>query len=106
MSKSQNEEEYQDKLADDRKINLVLGQNLCKARENARTPKGWAVAFSWLSYVTTLHNSSIRRFEQGANGMTVANLVRLKEALGCSWNDLLDGCESELVKSRKPHLKK
>ena len=106
MLKFQNQEEYQDKLADDRKINLVLGQNLCKARENARTPKGWAVAFSWLSYVTTLHNVSIRRFEKGETGMTVANLVRLKDALGCSWDDLLEGCTSGVVKARKSRLRK
>ena len=33
--------------------------------------------------------------------MTVATLVRLREAFGCSWDDLLKGCESNIVKERK-----
>ena len=59
-----------------------------------------------MSSVTTLHHSSIRRFEAGECGMTVASLVRLKDALGCSWEDLLEGCASAIVKARKPHLRK
>ena len=106
MSKSQNEEEYQDKVADDRKISLSLGKNLHKTRLKAKTPKGETVSFDWLSDVTTIHHVSIRRFEKGNMGMTVANLVRLKDALGCSWGDLLDGCESGVVKDRKQRFRK
>ncbi|MCL1920863.1 MAG: hypothetical protein FWG50_07265 [Kiritimatiellaeota bacterium] len=51
--------------------------------------------------MTTLRHVSIRRFEKGETGMTVASLVRLKDALDCSWGDLLDGCESGVVKERK-----
>jgi len=102
MSKSHNEEEYQDKVADDQRINLAWGKNLHKARLKAKTPKGETVSFNWLSDVTTIHHVSIRRFEKGKSGMTVANLVRLKDALGCSWGDLLDGCVSEVVRERKP----
>jgi len=105
MSKSHNEEEYQDKLADDRQLNSVLGKNLHDARMLAKTPVGLSVTFDWLSNVTTIHHVSIRRFEKGQSGMTVANLVRLKDALGCSWDDLLKGCESGVVKARKPHLR-
>ena len=106
MSKSQNQEEYLDKVADDRKVNLVLGKNLHKARTHAKTPGGEAVTFEWLSKVTTIHHVSIRRFEKAETGMTVANLVRLKDALKCSWDDLLEGCESDIVKARRPRLRK
>jgi len=106
MSKPQNQEEYLDKVADDRQVNLVLGNNLRKARLKAKTPGGKAVTFKWLSDVTTLHHTSIRFYEKGEIGMTVANLVRLKDALKCSWDDLLDGCESDVVKARRPHLRK
>jgi len=106
MSKSQNEEEYQDKVLDDHKVGLALGKNLRKARTKARTPGGETVSFDWLSKVTTIHHVSIRRFEKGETGMTVANLVRLKDALGCSWDDLLEGCASGIVKSRRPRLRR
>ena len=106
MSKSQIKEEYLDKLADDRKVNRQLGKNLNKARLKSKTPNGELATFDWLSRITTLHHVSIRRFEQGVSGMTVASLVRLKDALGCSWGDLLEGCESEIVKARKPCLRK
>jgi hypothetical protein len=33
--------------------------------------------------------------------MTVANLVRLRDALGCPWDDLLGGCASGMVKARR-----
>jgi len=102
MSKSQNKEEYLDKVADDRRINLALGKNLRKARMKTKMPSKAVVSFDWLSQMTTLHHVSIRRFEKGETGMTVASLVRLKDALGCSWDDLLEGCESEVVKERKP----
>jgi len=106
MGKSHFEEEYQDKLDDDGQVNLQLGKNLCRARLNAKKSSKGAVTFEWLSNVTTLHPGSIRRFEKGEIGMTVASLVRLKDALGCSWEDLLEGCESEIVKARKPFLRK
>ena len=106
MSKSQNEEEYQDKVADDCRINLALGKNLHKVRLKSKTPGREAVTFEWLAQMTTLHNASIRRFEKGEIGMTVANLVRLRDALGCSWEDLLDGCASEVVKARRPRIRK
>jgi len=107
MAKSQNNEEYLDRLNDDLNINRKLGDNLRKARLKAKTSgKKEPVTFEWLSNVTTLHHVSIRRFEKGESGMTVANLVRLRDALGCSWEDLLDGCESEIVKARKKLLRK
>ena len=105
MARSQNTEEYADRLADDRQMNAKRGRNLRKARIAARTPGGEAVTFEWLSKVTTLHHGSIRRFEKGESGVTAASLVRLKDALGCSWDDLLDGCASGVVKARKAHLK-
>ena len=106
MAKSQNEEEYLDKVADDRMVSLAFGKNMRKVRAKARTPGGEVVTFEWLSKVTTLHHSSIRRVEKGEVGMTVANLVRLKDALGCSWDDLLEGCASGIVKSRRPRLRR
>ena len=106
MSKPHNEEEYLDKVKDDRHVNLALGKNLQKARMKAKTPCGDAVTFEWLSTMAIMHNGSIRRFEKGEIGMTVANLVRLKEALGCSWNDLLEGCESMAVRERKSLCRK
>ena len=106
MSKSQNEEEYLDKVTDDHKVCLALAKNLRTTRAKAKTPKGEAITFDWLSKVTTIHHVSIRRFEKGETGMTVANLVRLKEALGCSWEDLLEGCTSSIVKARRPRLRR
>ena len=38
-------------------------------------------------------------------GMTVASLARLKDALGCSWDDLLDGCASRVVEERIAHFR-
>ena len=38
-------------------------------------------------------------------GMTVASLARLKDALGCSWEDLLDGCASRVVAERIAHFR-
>jgi len=106
MSKSQNEEEYLDKVVDDHKVSLTLAKNLRKVRAKAKTPGGEVVTFEWLSKVTTIHHVSIRRFEKGETGMTVANLVRLKEALGCPWEDLLGGCTSNIVKARRPRLRR
>ena len=106
MSKSHNQEEYRDKIADDHQVNLVLGKNLHKARTKAKTPGGEAVTFEWLQKVTTIPHVSIRRFKKAETGMTVANLVRLKDALKCSWDDLLEGCTSEVVKARRPRLRK
>ena len=106
MAKSQDNEEYLDKQAEDYGINLALGKNLRKARSKAKTHGREAVTFEWLSKMTTLHHVSIRRFEKGEIGMTVANLVRLKEALGCSWDDLLEGCGSRIVKERKSLFRK
>ena len=106
MAKPQNQEEYLDKKKDDRKVNLVLGSNLRKARLKAKTPGGETVTFKWLSDVTTLNHTSIRFYEKGESGMTVANLVRLRDALGCSWDDLLNGCESGVVKARRPRIRK
>ena len=106
MSKSQNQEEYLDKVADDRKVSVALGRNLHKVRMRAKMPDGKMVTFDWLSQMTTLHHVSIRRFEKGETGMTVGSLVRLKDALGCSWDDLLEGCSSEVVKARKPKTRK
>jgi hypothetical protein len=56
--------------------------------------------------VCALSARSVRRFEKGEFGMTVANLIRLKDALGCSWGDLLDGCESGIVKARRKHAQR
>ena len=106
MSKPQNNEEYLDKLEDDCRINATLGNNLHKSRMKAKTLNKEAVSFEWLSNVTTLHHTSIRKFEKGESGMTVASLVRLKDALGCSWDDLLEGCESMIVKERKSFYRK
>ena len=105
MAKPQNQEEYRDKVKDDRKVNLVLGNNLRKARLKAKTPNGETVTFKLLSDMTTLNHTSIRFYEKGESGMTVANLVRLKDALGCSWDDLLEGCASGIVKARKAYLR-
>ena len=106
MAKPQNQEEYQDKVNDDRKVNLILGNNLHRARMKARTPSGDAVTFKWLSDVTTLSHTSIRFYEKGQSGMTVANLVRLRDALDCSWDDLLNGCKSDVVEARRPRILK
>jgi len=106
MARLQDKDEYADRVDDDRKVFVAVGKNLHEARTKARTKGGEVVTFDWLSKVTTLHHSSIRRFEKGEVGMTVANLVRLKDALGCSWNDLLEGCASGIVKARRSHLRK
>lgn len=105
MARNQNSEEYNDRLTEDARLNRIVGKNLNKARTGSKTPGGHPVTFEWLAKVTTLHNGSIRRFEKGESGMTVATLARLKEALDCSWDALLYGCESTIVKTRKKHIK-
>ena len=105
MARPQNGEEFSDRMADDHRVNALLGKNLRRARAAARMPGGESVTFEWLAKVTTLHHGSIRRFEKGESGMTVATLVRLRDALGCSWNELLEGCASGVVKARKTHFK-
>ena len=105
MARPQNDDEYRDKLEDDRAVCLRLGKNLRKVRLAARTPGGAPVTFEWLAKVTAMHPGSIRRFEKGECGMTAASLVRLKDALGCSWDDLLDGCASQVVAARIVHFR-
>jgi len=105
MARPQNDEEYGDKLADDRAVNVRLGKNLRTMRLKSKTPAGDSVTFEWLAKVTALHHGSIRRFEKGESGMTVATLARLKDALGCSWEALLDGCGSKVVKERIVHFR-
>ena len=104
MGKTVINEEYQDKLREDAMVGEILGRNLCRIHKSAKTEDGKNVSFAKLANLTALHNVSLRRFEKGECGMTVATLVRLKEAFGCSWDDLLDGCSSEIVKSRKKLL--
>ena len=106
MARPQNDEEYGDKLADDLAVNVRLGRNLRNMRLNCKTPAGDPVTFEWLAKVTALHHGSIRRFEKGESGMTGTTLARLKDALGCSWYDLLDGCGNKIVKERIVHLRK
>ena len=106
MSNTSIKEEYQDKLCDDTEINKVLGANLRTTRKATKNQGGRGVAIIDLVSLTTLHRSAIWNFEHAKTGMTVATLVRLKDALGCSWGDLLDGCESKIVKERKRLTKK
>jgi len=105
MARPQNDEEYRDKLSDDRAVCVRLGRNLRRLRLATKTPGGTAVTFEWLAKVTAMHHGSIRRFEKGESGMTVASLAHLKDALGCSWDDLLDGCASRVVAERIAHFK-
>lgn len=106
MARPQNDEEYRDKLADDRAVCARLGKNLRTMRLKSKTRAGDPVTYEWLAKVTALHHGSIRRFEKGESGMIVATLARLKDALGCSWDDLLDGCGSKVVKERIVHFRK
>ena len=101
MGKTAIEEEYQDKLREDARISKIVGRNLRYVHKSSKMEGGKDVSLAKLAMLTALHNVSLWRFEKGTLGMTVATLVRLKEAFGCSWDDLLDGCESEIVKSRK-----
>ena len=101
MGKTAIKEEYQDKLREDARISKIVGKNLRHIHKSTKTENDTEISFPKLAMLTALHNVSLRRFEKGESGMTVATLVRLKEAFGCSWDDLLDGCESEIVKNRK-----
>ena len=105
MARQQNDDEYSDKLADDSAVSVRLGKNLRTMRLKSKTSAGDPVTFEWLAKVTALHHGSIRRFEKGESGMTVASLARLKDALGCSWDDLLDGCASRVVAERIAHFR-
>jgi transcriptional regulator with XRE-family HTH domain len=105
MAKPKNDEEYSDRVREDGTVNATLGKNLRKARAVARTPSGEPVTFAGLAKGTTLHHGSLRRFEKGESGMTVATLARLREALGCRWDDLLRGCENGGVRSRKAYIR-
>ena len=101
MARTHIEEEYRDRLAEDAEIQAALGHRLVRLRTLMKLKKDKKITFAWLAKITTLHHISLRRFEKGQCGMTVANLVRIKEALGCSWDDLLKDCHSLIVKERK-----
>ena len=104
MGKTSIKEEYQDKLREDARISKIVGENLTRIRKSAKTENGRKISSVRLAMLTALNNVSLWRFEKGGCGMTVATLVRLKEAFGCTWDDLLNGCESEIVKNRKKFL--
>ena len=101
MAKPTIKKEYKDKLRENTEIAKKLGANLRLLRKTAKTQEEWDVSIPWLAHLTALNYASLWRFEQGKSGMTVATLVRLKEAYGCTWDDLLNGCESKIVKERK-----
>ena len=101
MGKSNVSGEYQEKLREDAEVSKVVGVNLRRLRKATKTPEGKKITFDRLAKLTALNRLSIWRFECGRSGMTVATLVRLREALDCSWDDLLGGCESKIVKERK-----
>ena len=101
MSKTTSKKEYDDKLREDAEINKILSANLLRLRNESKTPGGKGMPFSLLAKLTALSRASIWNFENGKTGMTVATLVRLREAYGCTWDDLLGGCESNIVKERK-----
>ena len=75
-----------------------------RLRLSAKTPEGNKISLPCLANLVALSYTSLWQFENAKIGMTTATLTRLKEALGCSWNDLLDGCESRIVKERKRHF--
>jgi DNA-binding Xre family transcriptional regulator len=79
----------------------IMGANLRRLREASKTAEGRPLSVEHLARLTALDHSTIWRFEHGKSGMTVATLVRLREAFGCEWGDLLDGCEGGIVKTRK-----
>ena len=101
MSRLLIQKEYDDKLREDSEISKIVGTNLFRLRDTSQTSEGLDVSNALLANLTALSRVSIWRFEHGESGMTVATLVRLKEAFGCSWEDLLGGCESNIVKERK-----
>ena len=101
MAKTSDNNEYKDKLRECAILNEIVGLNLRRLRESSKTNNGCDVSVPWLSHLTALSRASLWHFESGRSGMTVATLVRLKEAYGCTWDDLLDGCESKIVKERK-----
>jgi len=101
MAKVKVVKEYDDKVREDADVAKILGANLRNLRKSSKTSSEWKISFNWLANLTALNRTSIWRFERGQSGMTVATLVRLKEAFDCSWDDLLKGCESNIVKERK-----
>ena len=101
MPSSNIKEEREDRKKEDSILSGIVGENLKRLRKNAKTQNGQALTIELLSRLTVLSHSAIWRFESGDCGMTVATLVRVREALGCSWDDLLKGCESNIVKERK-----
>ena len=109
MAKSKDKIECNDKENDNKRIAHILGANLRKAKAMCvKMPhfsgcggQNVIVSYERLSRLTALHPNSIRNYENGACGMIVANLVRLKNALGCDWKALLDGLDSALVEERK-----
>ncbi|MCL1909948.1 MAG: helix-turn-helix domain-containing protein [Kiritimatiellaeota bacterium] len=101
MTRPAIKKEYEDKLREDAEIASIIGANLRLIRESSKTPEGCDISHAWLGNLTALSRVTMWQFEKGKCGMTVATLVRLKEAFGCSWDDLLGGCESNIVKERK-----
>ena len=101
MANSSIKEERDDRKREDTCISKIVGENLQRLRKTSKMDDGRKLTIDQLCRMTVLHFSSIWRFESGDCGMTVATLVRLKEAFGCTWDDLLKGCESNIVKERK-----
>ena len=79
----------------------MVGANLRRLRISAKQTGENKLTVERLARLTALNHSSIWRFETGDCGMTIATLARFKEAFDCSWDDLLKGCDSKIVKQRK-----
>ena len=84
-----------------RDVREIIGANLRRLREASRIPQGRPLSTEQLARLTALSNPSVWRFEHGKSGMTVATLVRFKEAFKCAWDDLLGGCENGVAVPRK-----
>ncbi len=64
-----------------------LGRNL----NRLRTQKGLTQRL--LADLATIDRRFLQRIESGESGPTIEVMVKLKRALKCSWDDLLNGVE-------------
>ena len=65
----------------------VFGQNVSSLRTNLRLTQ------EQLCERAEIDRSYLQRIENGSSSPTVEVAARLKKALGCSWDVLLDGVE-------------
>lgn len=73
----------------------VFGQNLRKARM-AR-----GLTLEVVSERAGINIRTLQRFEAGSSNVLITTAMRLKEAIDCSWSELMEGYDKDSSKSSR-----